>query len=176
MSTETTPTTNITRLAAPRPRLKKLAREALLTADRASGLLPKVLDRIEERIPQMEDKQLVSAGHLLAGISQQRAQVAKAAGLLKTGSSSQQVPQTIVNVSIRADLPLEERIKLIQAEVSGVPRIEPLDVTAALPSVATPFYAPVARSDELNDLEPVQVSENPSAASTRSLQARIDDL
>lgn len=123
MTTELAPpvTTPPARLAAKRPRLKALARQAMQSADQAAKLLPVLLARIEKRLPDMEDKQLVSAGHLLAGIAQTRAHVSKMAGL-KNNEAGAASP-TVVNVSINAGLPLEERIRLIQAEVSGVPLI-----------------------------------------------------
>ena len=112
------------RLTRDRPKLRRLAQQAIRTADRASGLLPKVLDKIEDKLDEMSGKELVGAGSLLERLSAQRALVSKAAGLGKNSGQGSS-PQTVVNVQIRADLPLEERIRLIQSEVNGVPTIMP---------------------------------------------------
>jgi hypothetical protein len=153
-----------------RPRLKRLAQQALRTADRASELLPKVLDRIEETVGDMKGKELIGAGSLLERLSAQRGLVAKAAGLSKFAEGSSG-PQTIVNINLRPELPLSERLRLIQQEVAGIPRVEAVLVVPEPQSLPEPLQAPVARP------EPPDVPEVPPTPENapRDLLDRLED-
>lgn len=117
---------------------KRLAKQAMRTADKASTLLPKIVDEIENRLNPKEgqegldNKSLIAAGSLLERLSQHRANVARMAGLTKNGTTEQK-PSTIVNIQLYSELPIGERIKRIQAEVSGIPRIEPASFEAKSP-------------------------------------------
>lgn len=102
--------------------------------------------------PKVSVKEKTNIAAFFAREAAQRQQVLKAAGLTKKapgeGTSG---PQTVVNIQLRPDLPLEERIRLIQAEVSGIPRITPQELP---------------KPSEV--LEVQRVPENAPAASTTS--------
>ncbi len=122
----------LARPVKPRPELARMASRSIKTADQASLLLPKIVARLEALLKDKEFKpsvkELTMLGSFVERLSQHRQQVAKEAGLLADRLTRPEAPQTIVNVQIRADLPLDERIKLIEAEVNGTPRIEAVRV------------------------------------------------
>lgn len=143
-----------------RVKLRALARRSIDTADRASEILPKIVEEIERRLPDMDGKTLIGAGSLLERLTQHRALVAKQAKLGKhlAGQGTQNA-QTIVNVQIRGDLPLAERLKLIQAEVAGIARIEPVVIETVL-------EAPAARPGVETDSGLTQPPENAATPPT----------
>lgn len=131
MSSELVPSPTGTIIPGLRPKEKyrKLARNAIKTAFKASDLLPAVVDEIEARLSstdknrQLDNKSLIAAGSFLERLSAHRLSVAKAAGLAKYNQPNS-APSS-VTINMYGDLPIAERIKRIEAEVSNSPNIEP---------------------------------------------------
>lgn len=157
MSSELAP-----RPAAPRLKYKQLAQRAVRAADKASKYLAEQgVDALTERMSrsgseEMSNKDFIAGLSYLERISLQRAQVAKAAGLVKNGAGSTG-PQTVVNIQLRGDLPLEERLRLIQAEVSAIPMTPAVLNLPVTPSETREAVSPVEGPG--SDPEPRVVSE-----------------
>lgn len=79
---------------------------------------------LEIRRPAVSAKEKLAALNLMSRLIMHREQVAKASGLVRD-SAVQNATKTIVNIGIYSELPLEERIKKIQAAVSDVPLVLP---------------------------------------------------
>lgn len=167
---------------AARPGVRELRKRAISTAKQASALLPKIVQRIEDRLEVMEDKQLVSAGHLLKGLAHHNDLVAEAAGHLKNQLTSQKA-DTIVNVQINGDMPFEERMKIIQATVTNTPYIEAKTVSVkdsvekqpvALPAPAQ--VQEVGKAHPQAEIAPQVTTVRFDVENGRSLQELLVDL
>lgn len=162
-------------LSLAKERARRLSRNAMRSAYKASEMLPDVLERINGHLDQMSDKDLIVAGSFLERLAQHRALVAKVAQLGKHMNGGAAPAPTAINVTIHAGLPLEERLKRIEAEVRGVPRIEAV-VVETTPSQPQTLPEPVklapARPEGL-EVSPVpHTSEN----AAQDLVDRLRDL
>ena len=189
--------TSLAKQAAPKPKLKRMKQRAIRAADLMQKYLAEgsedhpdmvtyLADKFyddseivtgveknnagdivgEYRKPRVSVKEKTNIASFFAREANSRAQVAKAAGLSKF-SDGAQAPQTVLNINIRADLPLEERIKLIQAEVSGVPLV--------LPQARTPEIVVKCAETGVASSPPPEVAPPPEIPS-QPLQERLDDL
>jgi hypothetical protein len=124
-------TSLVTQAAADRDtHLRKLTRRAVRGADFASKLLVEgvddgesALEQLRARMGSMSDKDFLNSLNFLERVAMVRLAAAKAAGLGK--HMERNIAPTVVNQQINVNLPLEERIRLIQAQVQGIPLIQP---------------------------------------------------
>lgn len=110
-------------------RRKLMLRRSVQDAARAQEALPGATDSLiaamdDTSISPAEKMARVAIHKRLAEHAVQAELAAEALGLGRKAGGDK-APQTIVNNVIYAELPLEERIKRIACEVSGVPMILP---------------------------------------------------